>query len=1356
MTDKTRLALVVFATWTTVGVLAAGERVRRPDLDTRLPAFDDSRAGFRLRQETPEQRQAAERLMRLEPGVTLRWSGISASPQWIAARPDRSLSPPSGSNPEEGARAWIHANAVLFGLDPSEIDALRTSVRIPAPDGGAHLRFKQTAGGLEVFGGGANVNLSENGAIRSIGSTLFAGVHGRVTPVLGADDAVRLAAEDVYPEIPLTGRELHEEAGAAHRTTFVDPGFGLTPEAQLVWFPRKNDALLAWQVLIAEPTLESWFLVLIDADRGDVLFRHDLVERASARVLQAGQPSPETEEYSPAQYVLSTIPAVTPQSPVGWITGTGTSLTGNNATGQIDFWDAPVLSESSSVYDYSYGSVRAALVNAWWWSNEMHDRFRAIGFNEAAGNMQVDNFGLGGVGGDPIRVVSWGPGLRNNAFFLPSNDGGFSTLNVGTAACRTCGDHDDYPENGGDRRSGFIRDIVAHEYAHGLPHRYTGDFSCFTSVQSGGMNEGWSDTFAASFFDDPKLARHFYPGIGWGRDLRHDLDYADVCKVSDFGCEIHAEGMIWAGTLWDLRQSMIALDPPGGLDAFHRLIVEGEANVPCHPDMVDARDAILAADTTLFASAHYRPIWNVFASRGMGKGAASMTDMDTTPKASFQVPNAYSCSAPGVPTGVSASSTGPNAVQLTYSAAGASAVEIWREDLDNPLDRPTRVAFTTSTTTYVDGSVQAGKSYRYHLVALGNGGTVCRSATSATASATASGSCSEPYPIFDPGAVIAYGNPDCALTLGWTAAAPACPGSGAPVSYSVYRGPEPGFEPADRFLIGRTTSTTFTDEPPQDGKTYYYLVLAQNGSASDPADHGDRGSAQALQWVPAIPTLGRTTAQFWDFDSGASGWTSNSTNASGGAWMLVAPHVTRYAGGWLAPNVAAGGSGLSWVTGDDAAANVASHDCDGFTLRLTSPVFDGTGGRTIFSFDYWSHLPGRENDGLNLEVTNGVQTAVVRPVGLMTVLPFETDTGRGWQRAELDLAGVVAPTSSMQVTFQPSCGEPLTEFGIDNVRVEQATLCGRSGLQITSIGVDDGVSVGGNGNGFLEPGETAHLLVQVTNAGSATATSPSGTISTLTPGVTVLASADTFPTIAPAASGTSSGTGFTVSVPSTMACGGTVVLEFTFTDASATTSKATWNLETGRTVTETVFEDTFATDKGWTVTGTLGKGLWQRGDPVGTLVSGIQANPEVDSPNDPDALCYVTENGNPGGNPNATDVDAVNNTWSTLSSPTFDLSPYKRVRYTFDVWFFEDPSYPFEDSARYDLEIADPNRSFSDAALVLNTTPVWTTIAVTPDIPLRPNARLVFTGLDEGHNSTVEMGVDNVHVEADRRVCDPP
>ena len=100
------------------------------------------------------------------------------------------------------------------------------------------------------------------------------------------------------------------------------------------------------------------------------------------------------------------------------------------------------------------------------------------------------------------------------------------------------------------------------------------------------------------------------------------------------------------------------------------------------------------------------------------------------------------------------------------------------------------------------------------------------------------------------------------------------------------------------------------------------------------------------------------------------GWfTDNSADPVGG-WVVAAPSPTYYAGALLAPDEAAGGSGMAWVTGDAGGPSSAeAFDCDG-VVYLISPTWDGTGGATILSFDYWTHNRGLASDELRLQVTN--------------------------------------------------------------------------------------------------------------------------------------------------------------------------------------------------------------------------------------------------------------------------------------------------------------------------------------------------------------------------------------------------
>ena len=69
---------------------------------------------------------------------------------------------------------------------------------------------------------------------------------------------------------------------------------------------------------------------------------------------------------------------------------------------------------------------KAAITNAFYVVNWLHDYWYDSGFNEAAGNAQRDNFGRGGVGGDSMRVEvqdNYLGGSRNNANMSTPSDG---------------------------------------------------------------------------------------------------------------------------------------------------------------------------------------------------------------------------------------------------------------------------------------------------------------------------------------------------------------------------------------------------------------------------------------------------------------------------------------------------------------------------------------------------------------------------------------------------------------------------------------------------------------------------------------------------------------------------------------------------------------------------------------------------------------------------------------------------------------------------------------------------------------------------------------------------------------------
>ena len=87
----------------------------------------------------------------------------------------------------------------------------------------------------------------------------------------------------------------------------------------------------------------------------------------------------------------------------------------------------------------------------------------------------------------------------------------------------------------------------------------------------------------------------------------------------------------------------------------------------------------------------------------------------------------------------------------------------------------------------------------------------------------------------------------------------------------------------------------------------------------------------------------------------------------------------------------------------------------------------------------------------------------------------------------------------------------------------------------------------GNGNGSIDPGETAKVVIQLTNPGMVTATSVTATLTTSTPGVTVTTSSVSYGSIAAGNSATNVATPFGFFVNSSVACGTTIGFTLTVT-----------------------------------------------------------------------------------------------------------------------------------------------------------------------------------------------------------------
>ena len=295
--------------------------------------------------------------------------------------------------------------------------------------------------------------------------------------------------------------------------------------------------------------------------------------------------------------------------------------------------------------------------------NRMHDWSYNLGFTESAWNMQRDNAGKGGLGNDPeLGYAQSGAqaGARNNANQGTPPDGvsGYSNMYLWQPLAGSfyapCVDGD------------YDMSVIGHEYGHAISNRMAGGPDRgLSGLQAGGMGESWSDLMATEYLQEygyvPVERRRRRPmgayvtgnanrGIRNYNFSKSPLNYSNV-GYDLTGPQVHADGEIWSATHSDIRSAFMARYGAGdaatqrscadGRDApstacpgnrrWIQLVFDAWLLMPSGAvSMVDARNAMLAADLLRFGGANQDLLWNGFADRGLGKDALVRRAATTT------------------------------------------------------------------------------------------------------------------------------------------------------------------------------------------------------------------------------------------------------------------------------------------------------------------------------------------------------------------------------------------------------------------------------------------------------------------------------------------------------------------------------------------------------------------------------------------------------------------------------------------------------------------------------------------------------------------------------------------------------
>jgi len=344
--------------------------------------------------------------------------------------------------PVDRVRDHVFANHGSYGLETSDLDDwIVTDVTTSSHNGVTHVDLRQRLAGIEVDGGNLHANVLPDGRIFGLSNRFVPNLHivaNVRAPVLSAEAAIRAAADALGSTVsePLT--RLSNAGGPARNTLFSDGGISLDEIPLELVYHTEGDgsARLAWNLFLRPPDSQHWWNLNIDAVTGTLLRKTDWILNDSYRVL----PLP-FEDPDDGARTLEADPAEPTASPYGWhdtdaVAGAEfTDTRGNNVNAQedadanntggfrpdggggldfdfpLDLHEAPAVSQS------------AAISNLFYWNNILHDVHYQYGFDEASGNYQVNNYGKGGTGGDPVNADAIDGLATNNANFSRAPEG---------------------------------------------------------------------------------------------------------------------------------------------------------------------------------------------------------------------------------------------------------------------------------------------------------------------------------------------------------------------------------------------------------------------------------------------------------------------------------------------------------------------------------------------------------------------------------------------------------------------------------------------------------------------------------------------------------------------------------------------------------------------------------------------------------------------------------------------------------------------------------------------------------------------------------------------------------------------
>ncbi len=576
----------------------------------------------------------------------------------------------SGAPAEAGnyvARALQHLQAVgpVLGLSAAQPNEFAAD---PHPQttssGSVVVHLQQNYKSIPIFQANQSLNFTPGGAIdQTNGTTVTVANDVSATPgvsltaaalkaaqFLAAPESDEAGQKDAYgAALPATGVNLGDWqpkriaafTDKADLPSVLDAGpFGDVIKASLIWFWMNGELRLGWHFVFAMPSYQGQYRVIVDAQTGDILYSHQLVQSVVAigNVYQKDGSSGRVQTNFPRAVADYGLPLIGLPSgfPYDWVTSNNTQGSAVNA--HLEDAGPPLTApQSGGVLNLDPADPTGddqKVLNLFYYVCYMHDYLYLLGFREADGNFQLNDFAQGGAGGDPVDARAYKGAVWATASMATPADGSSPLMKMGLV-----------PDT--NRHTAFDSTVVFHEYTHGLTNRLVGgsmNDQALDAPQSAGMGEGWSDYVACTITGQDVIAAWVLNASGGARAYPYDDNFPDTFANLGSGryTEMHNIGELWCAAL-------LAMNRVIGSEPGIQLVVDSLKLMPANPSFLDGRDAIfLALDHMLSAgnlsAAKYDAVkasmWTMFSHFGLGPNAQSNGASLSGIVADFQQPAA--------------------------------------------------------------------------------------------------------------------------------------------------------------------------------------------------------------------------------------------------------------------------------------------------------------------------------------------------------------------------------------------------------------------------------------------------------------------------------------------------------------------------------------------------------------------------------------------------------------------------------------------------------------------------------------------------------------------------------------------